>query len=57
MPDQKYMAHVIIISGFVGLPCFYDPLRVKEYQFFYIFHFKNDLLMNKNIPLGEILDF
>ena len=56
MPDQKYTAHVIIVRGFIGLFGTDDPLKVKESKCFYVFHFKNEMLTNKNVSLGENLN-
>ena len=53
MSDQNYTAHVVIIRGFVSLPCTDDPLKVKKYQVFCVFDLKNDRITNKNHFVGR----
>ena len=48
MPVQKYMEHSVITDGSMGLSVTDDPLKVKEFQFFYIFDLRNELIIERN---------
>ena len=45
MPVQWYMDHVVTIQGSIGLPSTNDPLKVKQFQFFYVLYLRNDIVM------------